>query len=109
MKYCHRYIRRCPDQKKKWRSQHVEEQEWPESTANQVPSTPREDGTDVLQEEEELKPATEGTGIPYGARPIQSTINTHTTTIKSYPYHNHEITNTNDNSSNRVATTFTNL
>ena len=90
LKYRHRYFRWWPSQKKKRRSQHVKEQERPESTVNQVPLTPIEDGTEVLQEEEELKPSTEGTGIPYEARSIQSTINTHTTTIKSYPDHNHK-------------------
>ena len=54
-------------------------------------NVPREDGTEVLQEKEDIKPATEGTWIPYEARSSQSTINTHTTTIKSYPYHNHEM------------------
>ena len=39
--------------KKKRRSQHAKEQEWPELTVNQVPSIQREDWTEVLQEEEE--------------------------------------------------------
>ena len=90
--YRHRYFRQCPDQKKKRRSQHAKGQKRPESTVNQIPSTPREDRTEVLQEEEEVNPATEGTGIPYETRPNQSTFNTHTTTVKSYPYHNHETT-----------------
>ena len=42
------------------------------------------------RKEEEVKPVTEGTGIPYEARSNQPTINTHTTTVKSYPYHEHE-------------------
>ena len=37
-----------------------------------------------------VKPATEGTEIPYEVRPSQSTINTHTTTTKTYPNHIHE-------------------
>ena len=88
MKYRHRYFHRCPDQKVTRRSQHAKGQEQPELTVNQVPSTPREDGTEVLQEEEAVNPATEGTGIPSETRPSQSTINTHTTMVKSYPYHN---------------------
>ena len=53
---------------------------------NQVPSTREEDRTEVLQEEEEeaiIKPAAEGTGIPYEARPSQSTIKPH--------YHNQDL------------------
>ena len=38
-----------------------------------------------------VKPATEGTEIPYEVRPSQSTINTHTTTTKTYPNHIHEM------------------
>ena len=69
--------------KKKRRSWHAKEQEWPELT---VSSIRREDWTEVLPEEEEIvKPATEGTEIPYEAIPSQSTINTHTTTTKIYP------------------------
>ena len=47
---------------------------------NQVPSTQEEEGTEVLQEEEEeaiMKPAAEGTRIPYNTRPSQSTIQPH--------------------------------
>ena len=75
--------------KKKRRSQHAKEQEWSELTVNQAPSIRREDWTEVLPEEEEIvKPATEGTEIPYEAISSQSTINTHTTTTKIYlkPY-----------------------
>ena len=52
---------------------------------NQVPTTREEDRTEVLQEEEEeaiIKPAAEGTRIPYEERPSQSTIKPH--------YHNQD-------------------
>ena len=59
---------------------------------NQVPSTQEEKGrTEVLQEEEAIiKPATEGTGIPYDIRPSQSTTETTLPQAKTSPYHNHE-------------------
>ena len=64
--------------KKKLRSQHAKGQEGSELKVNQVPSTGEEDKTEVGQEEEEeeaiVKPAAEGTGIPYETRPSQSTI-----------------------------------
>ena len=52
---------------------------------NQVPSTREEDRTEVLQEEEEaiIKPAAEGTEIPYETRSSQSTIKPH--------YHNQDL------------------
>ena len=66
--------------KKKRRSQHAKEQAGSELKVNQVPTTREEDRTEVLQEEEEgtiIKPAAEGTGIPYETRPSQSTIKPH--------------------------------
>ena len=79
MKYQHWQFHLRSDQKKEWRSQHVKEQAGSEPKVNQVPTTQEEDRTEVLQEEEEgaiIKPAAEGTGIPYETRPSQSTIKT---------------------------------
>ena len=72
--------------KKKRRSQHAKKQDGSELKVNQVPSTQEEDRTEVLQEEEEeaiVKPAAEGTGIPYKTTPSQSTIKPH--------YHNQDL------------------
>ena len=72
------------ESKKKRRCQHAKEQEGSELKVNQVASTREEDRTEVLQEEEAIiKPAAEGTGIPYKARPSQSTIKPH--------YHNQDL------------------
>ena len=74
------------ESKKKRRSQHAKGQEGSKLKVNQVPTTREEDRTEVLQEEEEeaiIKPAAEGTGIPYEARPSQSTIKPH--------YHNQDL------------------
>ena len=77
--------------KKKRRSQHAKKQEGSELKVNQVPSTQEEDRTEVLQEEEEeaiIKPAAEGTGIPYKDQAnLQSN---HTTTTKTSPNHIHK-------------------
>ena len=79
---------------KKWRSQHAKEQEGSELKVNQVPSTRKEDRTEVLQEEEEeaiTKPAAEGTGIPYETRQDQVNLQSdHTTTTKTSLNHIHE-------------------
>ena len=62
---------------------------------NQVPSTrnEEEERTEVLRnnEEEQSKPAAEGTRIPYDINPSQSPTKTTLPNIKTFPYQNHEI------------------
>ena len=51
-----------------------------------------EERTEVLRnpEEEQTKPATRGTGIPYDANPSPSSTNTTLPNVKSFQYQNHE-------------------
>ena len=74
------------ESKKRRRCQHAKGQEGSELNVNQVPTAREEDRTEVLKEEEEeaiIKPAAEGTEIPYETRPSQSTIKP--------PYHNQDL------------------
>ena len=61
---------------------------------NQAPSTRNEEegGTEVLRnkEEEQTKPATIGTEIPYDASPSQSSANSTLPNVKTIPYQNQE-------------------
>ena len=71
------------------RSQHAKEQEWSELEVNQVPSTrnKEEERTEVLRnnEEEQSKPAAEGTGIPYDIKSYSISNQHHTTKRQDLP------------------------
>ena len=66
-----------------------------EGKPSTINSTRKDDGTEVLrnQEEEQTKPATRGTGIPYDANPSQSSANTTLPNVKTVPYQNLESKN----------------